>query len=231
MAMKPSEGIEPQAASLSQRRKAGTLALVYQELFTVVVRLRSNRQGVGNAESFKANLKLQLKKAEQGAVLKGYTPEDARLASFALVAFLDESILNSGNQVFADWSRQPLQDDIFKMGHTAGEVFFQYLDQLLPRRDSEDLADLLEVYYLCLLLGYKGRYSIKEMVGEKIRQIRGPSSLLSPAAAAHVDAAPPRRADPWIRKLFWASVASLLLALVLFVVFKLLLNADVSNLA
>ncbi|HME00625.1 MAG TPA: type IVB secretion system protein IcmH/DotU [Terriglobia bacterium] len=238
--MKPSEGIEPQAASLSQRRKAGTLALVYQELFTVVVRLRSNRQGVGNAESFKANLKLQLKKAEQGAVLKGYTPEDARLASFALVAFLDESILNSGNQVFADWSRQPLQDDIFKMGHTAGEVFFQYLDQLLPRRDSEDLADLLEVYYLCLLLGYKGRYSIsepaalhgiKEMVGEKIRQIRGPSSLLSPAAAAHVDAAPPRRADPWIRKLFWASVASLLLALVLFVVFKLLLNADVSNLA
>ena len=72
---------------------------------------------------------------------------------------LDESILNSRNPLFADWSRKPLQEEMFGI-HIAGETFFQYAQQLLARPDSPEAADLLEVYYLCLLLGYCGRYSV-----------------------------------------------------------------------
>ena len=75
-----------------------------------------------------------------------------------MVAFLDESVLNSRNPIFADWLRKPLQEELFGT-HIAGEVFFQNLQQLLGRSDSQDLADLLEVHYLCLLLGFCGRYS------------------------------------------------------------------------
>jgi type VI secretion system protein ImpK len=233
--MPVNEAIDPQAPS-GPRRRPENLALVYQELFTVVVRLRSNRQAVANAESFRARLRAELRQAEQGAVQRGYAPEDARLASFALVAFLDETILNSGNPVFADWSRQPLQEEMFKMGHTAGEVFFQYLDRMLTRRDTEDLADVLEVYYLCLLLGYKGRYSIsepaalhgiKDMTGAKIRQIRGPSQPLAPTWAPTSDAIPARPGDPWIRWLLFTAVACLLLAAVLFVGFRVWLSAGI----
>ena len=64
-----------------------------------------------------------------------------------MVAFLDESVLNSRNPIFADWLRKPLQEELFGT-HIAGEVFFQNLQQLLGRSDSPDLADLLEIYHL-----------------------------------------------------------------------------------
>jgi type VI secretion system protein ImpK len=231
-------GAQPSQAVAPPRRR-DTLALLYENAFTVIVRVRSNRQAVTNAESFRANMRAMLKKAQQEAIQKGYSPEDAGLAVFAVVAFLDESVLSSNNPAFADWSRRPLQEELFQKGHVAGEAFFQQLDRLLGRRHSEELADLLEVYYLCLLLGYKGRYSVSEpaaireikgTVGEKIAQIRGPASPISPSAVP-VDSVAPGRSDPWIRRLVWASVASLLLALALFVVFKLQLSAGVSNLA
>src|ERR1035437_3985699 len=76
---------------------------------------------------------------------------------------------------------KPLQTELFGT-HTAGEEFFVALQQLLGRGDSADLADLIEIHYLCLLLGFGGRYSagnrgelaqIMNLTGEKIRRIRG----------------------------------------------------------
>ena len=68
--------------------------------------------------------------AEAEATKRGYPAEDVRLATFAVVAFLDESILNSGNPIFADWPRMPLQEELFGV-HTAGEMFFQCIDRLM----------------------------------------------------------------------------------------------------
>ena len=88
--------------------------------------------------------------------------------------------------------RKPLQEELFGR-HVAGEVFFQNLEQLLGRRDSPELADLLEVYSLCVLLGYLGRYSIaskgdlRVMMGhtdDKINRIRGNRTDLSPSLDA-----------------------------------------------
>ena len=98
-------------------------------------------------------------------------------------------VLNSQNPIFAEWLRKPLQAELFGT-HTAGEEFFVSLQQLLGRGDSSDLADLIEIHYLCLLLGFGGRYSagnrgelaqIMNMTGEKIRRIRGRFGALSPA--------------------------------------------------
>jgi len=33
------------------------------------------------------------------------------------------------------------------------------MESLLAHRDSQDLAEILEVYYLCLLLGYEGKFA------------------------------------------------------------------------
>ena len=54
----------------------------------------------------------------------------------------------------------------------AGESFFDQLKALNKRRDSPQLADILEVYYLCLLLGYQGRYGgYADDQGGELRQI------------------------------------------------------------
>lgn len=101
---------------------AENLATIYQENLTVIVRLRSNRQPIQDADSFRERIRSGLAAAEQQAMRRGYSGEDVRVATFAVVAFLDESVLNSGLALFADWPRKPLQEELFGV-HIAGEIF------------------------------------------------------------------------------------------------------------
>lgn len=217
--------------------RAENLPLIFQEAITAIVRLRSNRQPVTNAEAFRAHIRQLLNVAEQEARTRGYTAEDVRLATFAVVAFLDESVLNSHNSVFADWSRKPLQEELFG-GHVAGEIYFQSLQRLLERDESPQLADVLEVFHLCVLLGYRGKYgaggqaelkTLMDAVAQKIRRIRKDTGALSPYWAPPAGAAAPAGPDPWLRRLVIAASACVLLALLLFAGFKLSLGSGVSD--
>ena len=215
-------------------RRPESLALIFQEVLTAIERLRGNRQGVSDAEAFRHHTREALKTAASTGLAAGYNAEDVRLATFAAVAFLDESVLNSQNPIFGDWLRKPLQEELFNV-HIAGETFFQNLQQLLGRNDSADLADVLEVHHLCMLLGFCGRYSVGNrgelgqiinMTATKIRRIRGPFGPLSPGWA------PPSEktkmaADHWVRKLGIAAAICAGLMILLFIVYKIVLNGGV----
>ena len=218
-------------------RRGWNLALGFQEVFTAIVRLRYNRQAVSDAESFRAQMKHALRVAEQEARSRGCNAEDVKQVIFAVVAFLDESVLGCRNPVFADWPRLPLQAEFY--GHqVAGEIFFQELQKAMNRPDSAETADLLEVYYLCLLLGFKGRYaaggdlrSIMSAVQDKIRRVRGPLGALSPRGAIPADAVRLPQTDPWVRRLAIVTLLTSLLALSLFLIFKFLLVSGASELS
>ena len=211
------------------------LALVFQEVLTVIVRLRAGRQPVSDPESFRAHVRNALASAEQEGLRRGYGAEDLRVATFAVVAFLDESILNMRQPIFADWVRKPLQEEMFGV-HIAGEIFFRNVERLLARKDSEPLADLLEIHQLCLLLGFRGRYSasstaeirsILAQIEEKIRRIRGGA----PAPAWRIlpeTVVPP--GDRWIPILRWMAIGCVLLAIILFVAFKISLSSSAGDL-
>ncbi len=219
------------------QRRTETLAIVYQQVLTATVRIRANRQTVADAQSFRTNIHSALRSAEKDAVGKGYGPEDARFATTAVVALLDESILNSTNPAFADWSRMPLQQELF--GHNvAGEVFFENLEKLNSRSDSPDVADLLEVYGLCLLLGFKGRYSLSgpegvrplvESIMARIRRIRGPLAGLSSAWRIPDGAVARPQRDSWVPRLFIGVGVSVLVGVLLWIGFKVMLNAGASD--
>jgi len=218
-------------------RRGWNLALGFQEVFTAVVRLRYNRQAVMDAEAFRAQMRQGLRVAEQEARSRGCNPEDVKQVIFAVVAFLDESVLSSGNPVFANWPRLPLQAELFG-NQLAGEIFFQELQKTLNRNDSNEAADLLEVYYLCLLLGFKGRYAaggdlrgIMAAIQEKIRRIRGPAGPLSPRGAIPADAVRIVQSDRVSRVLGNVALITAGLALVGFIVFKFVLMSGVSSLS
>src|SRR5208337_3298136 len=148
---------------------------------------------------------------EAEATRRGYTPDDVRLATFAVVAFLDESILNSNNPIFADWPRMPLQEELFGL-HTAGEMFFHCIDRLMAREASPQTADVLEIYALCLLLGYRGRYSmsgqesvraIASTVAEKLQRLRGGLRPLSPNWAPPKEVVHQQASDPLVQALLF----------------------------
>ena len=219
------------------KRRTENLAHVYQQILTVIVRVRSNRQAVSDANTFRANILSGLRSTEKDAVKKAYAPDDIRMATLAVVAFLDESILNSNLPVFSSWHSLPLQEEMFGH-HVAGETFFENLEKLLARPDSHDAADVLEVYALCLLLGYKGRYGLSgpeatrpliDSAMEKIRRIRGPLRGLSPSWAVPEGGVVIPQQDPWILRLLYAALACVVLAILLLIGFKLSLGSGASD--
>jgi len=117
----------------------------------------------------------------------------------------------------------------------AGDVVFDRLKTIRTRRDSADLADLLEIYYLCFLLGYEGRYALDERekldvlmddLREQIGRVRGGQSALSPDGAFPAQPAgpaivPASPVAPWRL----AAVICAVAAVVGWVVLKLVLSS------
>jgi len=223
-------------------RRLDNLALAYQNVLTVIVRLRAQRQTIADAQAFRQQIQGALRQAEKDATKKLYPQEDVRLATFAIVAFLDETILSSNAPVFSDWARMPLQEEMFGNAR-AGEIFFQNVDSLLTRSDSNGLADLLEVYLLCILLGFKGKYGlfgggsvrpVADAISEKIRRIRGPLSGFSPVWSVPEGAVPTTTGDFWLRAAGITALLTCGIAFLLFLLFKLILAnglASINSLA
>jgi type VI secretion system protein ImpK len=223
-------------------RRPENLAFVFQELLTVGERLRSNRQQVADAASFRAQIWAAVRQAEDDARRRGYPTDDIELAAFAAIAFLDESILNLRLPVFADWPRQPLQEERYGH-HVAGEIFFQNLTKLLTRSDSQELADLLEMYQLALLLGFAGRYSmggrgelrgVTVQTGERIQRIRQTSGWLAPGWQLPMEGPVRTGGDPWVSRMVVILIGCVVLVVVLFGIFVVLLNQgsnDISRMA
>jgi type VI secretion system protein ImpK len=135
------------------------LALCYENTITSIVRLGMlSPEKMPSAENFRKSIAGALKVSREKGKSLGYASETNNSAFFAVVAFLDESVLQLQNPSFAAWAQRPLQEELFNHNR-AGEIFFDNLRGLLAREESQDTADCLEVYCLCLLLGFRGRYA------------------------------------------------------------------------
>ena len=206
--------------------RADNLALIFQEVLTVIVRLRAGRLRFDGVDIFRNQVWGAIEAAQKEGLRRGYTQEDVKVAMFAVVAFLDESILNSPNPAFSNWQSKPLQQELFGTDE-AGDIIFRNISRLLGQKDSESLADLLEVHHLVLTLGLRGRYSasgttaeitsIIQKIEEKIRRIRGtpPALAWQPPPQSVVQAG-----DPWIPVMKWLAIGCSALALLLFAAFK-----------
>jgi len=217
--------------------RRGRLALAYQEVFTTVARLRANKQVATDAGAFRERIKQVLASAQEDATANGYSVEYVRYAAFAVITLLDETVLSSGQPMFATWASQTLQEESFGR-NVGGDLFYQFLQQLLGQQDSPDLADVLEVYSLCLLLGFKGRLGsnlgtdvavLVRQLSEKMDRARGPAGELSPRwkpSSAEIG----RRRDPWVKRLGIAAGILVVVAVGLFITFTISLHAGAGDL-
>jgi type VI secretion system protein ImpK len=103
-------------------------------------------------DQVKANI-LRLLTESQARMGQGnFSQEDFDLARFAVIAWVDETILNSSWNEKDKWQREQLQR-VYHQTTDAGEIFFDRLNSIGPHQ-----RDVREVYYLCLAMGFKGRY-------------------------------------------------------------------------
>jgi len=115
----------------------------------------------------------------------GVSDADLREVTYALAAFIDEQILRSSWSGRQMWMAQPLQLLYFNE-NTAGEGFYQRLHTLQQTPGSEHLV---EIYYLCMTLGFQGRYAVpgagdinleQEHARSVVSQKLPPNEVLSP---------------------------------------------------
>jgi len=208
--------------------KTDALALLYQGVLTGVVRIRAGRQPLTDLGLFRRRMKAAIKEIERDARSSGYEAYLVQDAEFAVVAFLDETILSSKDPKAEEWRKRPLNIELYGQA-IAGDVFFDKLAEIELRSDCPELADLLEVYLLCLLLGFEGRYApplrgeafrMMERLRYRIESIRGVDYALSPEMPLFAPPPPTNRNDKFDYRWLWLTPVC---AILVFAVFKILL--------
>ena len=206
-----------------------TLPLLYQGILTVIVRLQTGKQRIGDAQGFQRRMEELLVEIEREAIKSGYRKQDIDDAHYAVIAFLDETIYSSDDPERKQWNS--LGAKLYSQA-IAGEGLFERLRTIRVRRDSSALADLLEVYYLCFALGYEGRYAVDGRaefqslmidIKEHIERIRGHREALSPWGARFSRKPSAAATDPLLRGLQAAAVLSLGVASLTWAASKILL--------
>ncbi|MBO0911659.1 MAG: DotU family type IV/VI secretion system protein [Acidobacteria bacterium] len=216
--------VSPETSAL----KLDRLALVYEGILTAAVRIGTGRQQVQDPDRFRARMLQALREISSTAARKGYAAEDIEEANFAVVAFLDETILTH-DPCSAEWARKSLGEELFGQ-RSAGEVFFKRLETLRANRDTERLAEVLEVYYLCLLLGYEGKFAggskaelqlLMTNLRDRIEAIFGRNPEFSPDGKLPDEPrADSPATDPLYRQIKIFAAAALALAILCYVCFS-----------
>jgi len=116
------------------------------------------------------------------------SPDDIESAKYAFCAAVDEIILRSPFTIRDAWERRPLQLQLFG-DQLAGEHFFERLEHLRARGSAHLQA--LEVFHMCLLLGFQGRYILEgteklsyltSRLGDEIAHMKGKRGGFAPHA-------------------------------------------------
>ncbi len=134
-----------------------TLAGAFTAVFSLILQIRAAER-LGDATALRRRIEALLGEAARAARSVGASDADVDEATFAVVAFLDEAILGTEWPGRDAWSAQPLQLAHYDR-YDAGEQVFDRLKRLLDEGGTR--TAVLEVYYLCLALGFKGRYAIQ----------------------------------------------------------------------
>ena len=103
-------------------------------------------------QQVKADLQRLLGQSE-ACIMKGEcAPADFDQARFIVCAWVDEVLLGSDWQERSQWQREQLQR-VYYNTTDAGVEAFERLNQL-----GFDQREVREIYYVCLSLGFKGRF-------------------------------------------------------------------------
>jgi type VI secretion system protein ImpK len=151
--------------------------------------------------AFTSHISQFLADVDRHAKTAGVHVDDVTAAKYAFCAAVDEIILGSQFSIRDAWETRPLQLRIFG-DQLAGEHFFERLEDLRARGNAHLQA--LEVFHMCLLLGFQGRYALDghdklnyltARLGDEIARMRGKSRGFAPHAARPDQVANRMRSD------------------------------------
>ncbi|WP_025129825.1 type IVB secretion system protein IcmH/DotU [Pseudomonas sp. PH1b] len=149
-------------------------------LLSEVVRLKHS-DTAEDLHALNARLGVGLKQFDVQALQDGAPSSQVMAARYVLCTVVDEAVVSTpwGNE--SEWSQMSLLSS-FHNETFGGEKFFQLLDRL--SKNPVKHLPMLELMYLCLSLGFEGKYrviprgmleleGIRDALYRQIRQLRG----------------------------------------------------------
>ncbi|MFL1555180.1 type IVB secretion system protein IcmH/DotU [Pseudomonas sp. O64] len=201
-------------------------------LLSQVVQLKgcTGREGLG---AINDRLSSAVTQFETRALQCGVENSQVISARYVLCSVVDEAVVTTAWGTRSDWSRMSLLSR-FHNETFGGEKVFQLLERL--SRDPVKHLAMLELMYLCLSIGFEGKYrimergasqleSVRDALYRQIRQVRGepPSQRVAPAARQT------RRTRLRVISATWVAVLTLACVLAMYAGFAWTLSQQATN--
>jgi type VI secretion system protein ImpK len=218
-------------SSLPRLGRLNPLEKASSGLLALLTRLNTSRNQ-SDPVSLKNKIIKEIQQFQLNAQASEIDPDTISSSRYVLCTVLDEAVLSTPWGNSSGWAQQSLLS-LFHKEVSGGERFFDLLKSLAQNPAKN--RNLLELMYLCLALGFEGRYRLIENGKDKLISIRewlyrilqkergGAETSLSP----HWEGVTDRR-NPLMRLIpLWVfgAIAAGLLA-IMFSVFLFKLNND-----
>jgi type VI secretion system protein ImpK len=141
---------------------------VFEYVLELLDRLEAGpRQASGEREHHRI-----IRVLDQAEAALGSGNEDWMAAKKALVCWVDEMLSAPIWDDASYWIENPLEKELFNTADRALNFYTWCKKAAADRR-----RDALEVYYLCVILGFRGLYDIPEVVANLVDQYELPPTL------------------------------------------------------
>ncbi|SQG00938.1 putative outer membrane protein [Paucimonas lemoignei] len=137
-------------------------------LLSEIIRLKTSPQEQVFAE-LNARLCERIRVFDVAAVQNGGESSQIQAARYVLCTVVDEAVTTTAWGDRSEWSKMSLLSQ-FQGETSGGEKFFHLLDRVLHNPDK--YSPLLELMYICLALGFEGKYRVKSRGSIELEGIR-----------------------------------------------------------
>jgi type VI secretion system protein ImpK len=110
-----------------------------------------------------------IRRFEERARSSGTANEVVLAARYALCAAIDEAVLSTPWGAHSEWAQQTLLVALHREAW-GGEKFFEMLDRIA--QDPTRHIDLMELQYLCIAVGFTGKYRVLEQGHAQLAQVQ-----------------------------------------------------------
>jgi type VI secretion system protein ImpK len=148
---------------------ANPLIAAAAPVLAAAIRITAPRGRDPDPEQLKRGMVAAVREFEKRALATGRDTQALRAARYALCATVDDLVLSTPWGSRSSWIGQSLTS-IFHQEVSGGERFFDILEQM--QKDLGRHGDVVELMYLCVCLGFEGRYRVLPRGAAALAELR-----------------------------------------------------------